>query len=99
MKKITKEAVLKVLRKVDEPEMGMNIVDLGLIYGVKIGKGIEIEMTVPCPGCFISQMIVDSVVQTVKKELKETPKVKLVFDPPWTPEKMSKAGKKKFGLK
>jgi metal-sulfur cluster biosynthetic enzyme len=99
--KLTKEEVLKVLRNVIDPEIGINIVDLGFIYGVEIkGNKIHIKMTLTTPGCPMHSMFVHEVEQALKSVFdKVEVKVELVFDPPWTPDKMSNEAKKKLGVK
>ena len=96
MKKVTRKDVLKVLEKVKEPEVGLDVVNMGLIYEVKVADNIEIRMTVPCPGCHISQAIVELVAEAVKKAFKKKPKIELVFDPPWTIQMMSEKAKKEL---
>jgi len=99
--KLTKEEILKVLKNVIDPEIGINIVDLGFIYGIDIkGKKIHIKMTLTTPGCPMHSMFVHEVEQALKAVFdKVEVKVELVFDPPWTPDKMSNEAKKKLGVK
>jgi metal-sulfur cluster biosynthetic enzyme len=97
---IKKKDVLNALKKVIDPEIGLNVVDLGLIYKVKVDKEnrVEIEMTLTTPFCPLSHFLVGQVETKVKKLKPRSVKVKLVFDPPWTPEKMSKKARKLLGL-
>jgi metal-sulfur cluster biosynthetic enzyme len=95
---ITKEEIKNKLKEVVDPEIGVNIVDLGLIYGVKIdGGNVNILMTLTTPGCPLAAMFNQEVARKVK-ELEGVKKVtvELTFDPPWTPEKMSKEARKKI---
>ncbi|MBI5465516.1 DUF59 domain-containing protein [Candidatus Gottesmanbacteria bacterium] len=97
--KLTKELVIKKLKEVVDPEIGVNIVDLGLIYEIKVDKGnVNILMTLTTPGCPLAAMFNQEVARKVK-ELKGVKKVKvdLTFDPPWTPDKMSEEARKKLG--
>ncbi len=97
---MTKEDILKALKSVIDPEIGINIVDLGLIYDVKIDKeNVTVVMTLTTPGCPMGFMFDREVVKTVKK-IKGVKKVTvdLTFEPPWTPEKMSKEAKTKLRL-
>ncbi|MGO4106592.1 metal-sulfur cluster assembly factor [Paenibacillus sp. YAF4_2] len=80
------------LENVMDPEVGVNIVDLGLVYDIKAtdqGKAI-IEMTLTIPECPLADHIVDSVKKAVKSvEGVAEAEVKLVFEPKWTPAKMN----------
>ena len=97
---VTKEDVMKVLKECYDPEIGMSIVDLGFIYGVKIDKNkVHIKMTLTTPGCPMHSFIVEDVRDKVNK-LKDVEEVnvELVWDPPWTPDRMSDEAKKKLGF-
>lgn len=103
---VTKEKVLNQLKEVVDPELGINIVDLGLVYGVKItrgGKGeglrVAVEMTLTSPGCPLAPVI-HAEVERVVMELKEIDEVELqiVWDPPWSLEKASKEVRLMFGF-
>lgn len=98
---VTKERVLEVLRNVIDPEIGINIVDLGFIYGVDIkGKKISVRMTLTTPGCPMHRMFVHQVENALKASFDGVDvKVELVFEPKWTPERMSKDARKKLGVK
>lgn len=99
--KLIKEEVLKVLRNVVDPEVGINIVDMGFIYGVEIeGKKVKIRMTLTTPGCPMHSMFVHEVRQTLEAAFDDVEvEIEMVFDPPWTPDKMSDEAKKKLGFK
>lgn len=93
--------VLKALKKCYDPELGISVVDLGLIYDVKVsGKSVHVKMTLTTPGCPLHAFIVEDVRKRVKG-LKgvEDVEVELVWDPPWTPARMTKEAKKKLGFK
>lgn len=95
---LTNEAILEKLKQVMDPELGVNIVDLGLIYNVKVNNGdVSVLMTLTTPGCPMGYMFEEEVTRAVKK-IKGVKKVKveLTFEPPWTPEKMSKEAKEKL---
>jgi len=85
------EKIWEELKTVYDPEIGLNVVDLGLIYGVEIeGSRVSIRMTVTTPGCPL-QVAME---QWVKEAVMRVPgveevEVQVVFDPPWTPERMS----------
>lgn len=92
-----KEEVLEALRDVLDPELGVNIVDLGLIYGVDINENndVVVTMTLTTPGC----PLYDSISHGIRNRLAvidEVGKVdvNIVWDPPWDPSRMSEAAKK-----
>lgn len=98
---ITKEQVLDALRDVYDPEIPFNIVDLGLIYDIRIeDKKVKIKMTLTAPGCPMSYFLVEMVKAQVKEKIPEVEdvNVEIVFDPPWTPDRMSPEARKLLGL-
>jgi metal-sulfur cluster biosynthetic enzyme len=97
---VTKQDVMKVLKKCYDPEIGISLVDLGLIYDVQVKNDkVNIKMTLTTPGCPMHSFMINDVEENVKKlkGVKEV-KVELVWNPPWIPDKMSKGTKKKLGL-
>jgi len=99
---VTKEDVIKALKKVYDLEIPVNIVDLGLIYGIEIkDNSVNIKMTMTAPGCPLGFLLVDMVKEAVKEEIPSVKEVnvKLVWDPPWTPERMSEEAKRLLGFK
>ncbi|MBD3390259.1 DUF59 domain-containing protein [Candidatus Micrarchaeota archaeon] len=94
------ESVLEKLREVMDPELGINIVELGLIYGVEVEKEhATVKMTFTTPACPMLRHLASSVKEAAEKaEGVEEAEVQLVWDPPWSPEKISEEGKKKLGL-
>jgi FeS assembly SUF system protein len=95
----TEEDVLEVLRECYDPEIPINIVDLGLVYEVSInGVKVSIKMTLTAPGCPVSGMLKDDVTTKLLsiEGIKEAD-VDIVWEPPWTPEKMSEDAKKQLG--
>ena len=87
----TKDEVVEALRQVEDPELGMDIVDLGLLYDVEIeGPNVKVIHTLTSMGCPVGPMIqedIDRVARGVPGV--EEVDVELTFEPPWTPEKMS----------
>ncbi len=83
--------VYRVLRRVVDPELGINVVDLGLIYDVRVREDGEVyvKMTLTTPNCPLSFNIFMNVRRAVKSLGVDKVKVVLTFDPPWTPERMS----------
>jgi metal-sulfur cluster biosynthetic enzyme len=96
----TVEEVLEVLKKVHDPEMGMNIVDLGLVYHIVIQRTgrVDVDFTVTSPGCPVMEIIYDCI-QSRVAELEGVTEVSplLVWDPPWTPASMSEAARLELG--
>jgi metal-sulfur cluster biosynthetic enzyme len=91
----TKEEVVEALRPVEDPELGMDIVDLGLMYDVELENGkVKVVHTLTSMGCPVGPMIqqqIDDVVRALPGV--EDVEVELTWDPPWTPEKMSEDAK------
>jgi metal-sulfur cluster biosynthetic enzyme len=88
----TKEDVFEALRQVEDPELGMDIVELGLVYDAEVDDEgrVKVTHTLTSMGCPVGPMIqqnVDEVVRALPGV--EDVDVELTWDPPWTPEKMS----------
>ncbi len=97
---VTKEQIIDVLKQIYDPEIPINVYDLGLIYnmGISDGGDVDILMTLTFAGCPIGSYLVQKVEEEIKKiDGVKNVKVELTFDPPWTPEKMSEEVKKEFG--
>lgn len=99
---ITKESVLNELKQVVDPELHINIVDLGLIYNIEIDqeKGrVNIRMTLTTPGCPLSFVFDEWVPAAAKKvEGVKDVYIDLVWEPPWDPDKMSDDVKEGLGI-
>lgn len=97
---VTEEQVRETLTEVLDPEIQIDIVNLGMVYGVDIsedGKHITVTMTLTTMGCPLFDEIKDDVVQRVKAfEGVEDAEVALTFDPPWDKEMMSDEAKLVF---
>jgi metal-sulfur cluster biosynthetic enzyme len=92
---ITEEIVFETLRQVIDPELGCNIVDLGLVYSVRIdGSIIVVVMTLTTPGCPMHESISQGV-QTALLSLEGVADVdvQIVWDPPWHPSMMTEQGR------
>lgn len=101
MGNITQEQVLQALQDVYDPEIPFNVVDLGLIYGIEINdKKVKVKMTLTAVGCPMSYFFVEIVRDTIKEKIPEVEdvEVELVFDPPWTPDRMKPEVRKLLGL-
>jgi metal-sulfur cluster biosynthetic enzyme len=87
----TRDDVIEALRGVEDPELGMDIVDLGLLYDVEVeGPKVKVIHTLTSMGCPVGPMIQENVDQVVRALPDvEDVEVELTWDPPWSPEKMS----------
>ncbi|HEV8686468.1 MAG TPA: metal-sulfur cluster assembly factor [Gaiellaceae bacterium] len=87
----TKDEVIEALRSVEDPELGMDIVDLGLLYDVEVeGPNVKVIHSLTSMGCPAGPMIQEDI-QNVASSLEgvEQVEIELTWDPPWTPERMS----------
>jgi probable FeS assembly SUF system protein SufT len=103
---VTPERVWDVLRTCYDPEIPLNIVELGLVYELQMverdeddGVDVAITMTLTAPGCGMGQVLADD----VQSKVRALPgvhdvKVDLTFDPPWGPERMSEEGRLELGM-
>ena len=96
-----KEQVVAVLRTIFDPEIPVNIYDLGLVYRLDVGDDgvVDIEMTLTTPGCPVAQTFPGTVESTVR----QTPGIRdvhvnLVWDPPWSPDILTDEVKLQLGL-
>jgi metal-sulfur cluster biosynthetic enzyme len=91
----TREDVIEALRQVEDPELGMDLVELGLVYDVEVENGrVKVIHTLTSMGCPVGPLIqqnADEVVRALPGV--EDVEVELTWDPPWTPEKMSEDAK------
>lgn len=99
-KDLTQETVLEALSEVYDPEIPIDIVNLGLIYGVDIeGSNVHIRMTMTAPGCPASTQIAGEskiVVEDIPGV--ESVNIEIVWDPPWDPSKMSEEAQQSMGM-
>jgi metal-sulfur cluster biosynthetic enzyme len=87
----SKEEVVEALRGVEDPELGMDIVELGLFYDAELqGDDVKVTYSLTSMGCPAGQMIQDDI-ERVVREIPGVGEVKseLTFEPPWTPDRMS----------
>lgn len=101
---VTEQDVNEALRQVYDPEIPVNVVDLGLIYNVRIepageGERVDVDMTMTTPGCPAHGMLTTN----ARERIEQIPGVKevnvnLVWSPPWTPARLSDEAKKKLGI-
>ena len=98
---VTEEQVYAALKKCMDPEIPVNVVDLGLIYGVKVadGKDVDIKMTMTTRGCPLHDTLVSDVKRYVGKvNGVANVNVNIVWDPPWSLEKMNQDVREKIGF-
>lgn len=96
-----KEAVIAALKTVFDPEIPVNIYDLGLIYDILINEEnqVRIHMTLTTPGCPVAQTFPGTVEQAVNQvEGVNECTVELVWDPPWTQERMTEVARLELGI-
>jgi metal-sulfur cluster biosynthetic enzyme len=101
MNELNEIVILEKLKEVIDPELGCNLVDLGLIYGVRIeGAKVSIKMTLTTPGCPMHESLAYGV-QSALLSLPgvEDVDVEVVWDPPWTPEMMTEDGQATLGMR
>ena len=97
---ITKDSVIEIMKQVYDPEIPVNVVDLGLVYDIQVHEGdVHILMTLTAPGCGMGPMIAQQAEWAVSElEGVEDVEVEMTFDPPWTPELITEDGKKLLGI-
>lgn len=98
---LNEKEVFIVLKTIPDPELGISIVDLGLIYGVDIDNDnkVTVHMTLTTIGCPLFSLISEPIKAKVKEiaGVRDV-EIELTFDPPWTPERMSEEAKIKLGF-
>ena len=97
---LTRDEVLEALKDVFDPEIPVNVVDLGLVYDLKVDDGaVDIKMTLTFAGCGMGPYIAQQAEWRVAElEGVEDVNVEMVYEPPWTPDLISEDGKKQLGL-
>lgn len=107
MSTVTEDQVLEALKQVIDPELFVNIVDLGLIYEVEIEEAAEaegktvvkIDMTMTSPACPAGPQLVGNAKQFVGQlEGVNEVEVKIVMEPPWTPDRMTEDARDQLGI-
>ncbi|MCS7118410.1 MAG: metal-sulfur cluster assembly factor [Thaumarchaeota archaeon] len=100
---ITLEKVIEALKMCYDPEIPVNIVDLGLIYDIQINRderSVYVKMTLTAPGCPVGFLVVEQVKGAIMSMIPSVKKVdvELTFSPPWTPDRMSEEAREILGL-
>ncbi len=94
-----KELVMEVLKECYDPEIPLNIVDLGLIYDVDLrNDALKVTMSLTAPGCPSSETISLDIQTKLKEAGFPDPKIQVVWEPAWTAERISEAGRKELGI-
>jgi metal-sulfur cluster biosynthetic enzyme len=99
---MTPEQILETLKVVLDPEVGVNIVDLGLVYKVAIGPElVTIQITMTSPTCPLHGVITRNMDKVLRKGFPELGRmdIELVWEPPWSPDLMSAAARQQLGWK
>ncbi len=99
----TEESIREIIRKnVFDPEIGLNVVDLGLIYEITVpdGKNVDVKMTLTSPGCPVGPQLISGVQTYVHKAYPDLDaiNVHVVWTPMWNPEMMSQEAKDQLGF-
>ena len=98
---LTKEIVIEALKNVYDPEIPVNVVDLGLVYDVQVKEGsdIYVQMTLTFPGCGMGPFIAQQAEWAIQEiDGVEDVEIEMVFDPPWSPELISEEAKAQLGI-
>jgi metal-sulfur cluster biosynthetic enzyme len=93
------DLVIEVLKECYDPEIPLNVVDLGLIYEVKAGsESVDVKMSVTSPACPSGSVIAEDIKTKLADAGFPNPKVQIVMEPAWTPQRISEAGRKALGI-
>ena len=95
------EDILSALKTVIDPELGINIVDLGLVYDVvRNADRIDIALTMTTPACPLGEMMSEEIKMVLRGQFPDITDVRvdLVWDPPWSPELMSEESRRQLGM-
>ena len=97
---IDQETLVSALRTVKDPELNVNVIDLGLVYSIQTHDDqVEVEMTLTSPACPAGPEILRNAMSALEKvEGVTKANVRLVMSPPWSPERMSDAARDELGF-
>ena len=97
---LEQDAIVNALKTVKDPELNVNVVDLGLVYTIQTREDeVDVEMTLTSPACPAGPEILRNAVGAIEKlEGVTKANVKLVMSPPWTPERMSDDARDELGI-
>ena len=93
------QKVYQLLKTVIDPELMVNIIDLGLVYTILFENNkIFVELTLTSPGCPLGDVIIEDAEQVLKKQFSDYEvEIKLVWDPPWSTERLTEEGRAALG--
>ena len=100
MPSLSEESAREALLQVVDPEVGINVVDLGLVYRIEVADGrIEVDMTMTSPSCPLGAHLTETAQAAILRSIPEAESVAvhLVWDPPWTPDRMSVRARSQLG--
>jgi metal-sulfur cluster biosynthetic enzyme len=100
MSRTMKEDLIHVLNEIEDPELGIGIADMGLVYRAEwSAKGIDVEFTTACTSCPFSEALLHRINDILRHRFREVSSicVRLVFLPRWTPNRLSEGARKKLG--
>lgn len=96
---LKKDEIVSALKGVYDPELGLSIVDLGLVYDIEIGAGeVKLTMTLTTPYCPVAPQFIAQVEDKIKSLGVANVKVELVWDPPWSADRISDEAKMELGI-
>jgi metal-sulfur cluster biosynthetic enzyme len=95
-----RDAALTALGNVWDPELGLDVVSLGLVYDVRVtGDDVEVDMTLTTPGCPVSEQLPTEAEAAVRAALPDAQvTVNVVWEPPWTPERLTPLALERLGF-
>lgn len=100
-----KNSIIEILKQCNDPELPIDLWNLGLIYDLKIYEqpknkfGVDITMSLTTPGCSMGEYMVEDIKSKIATlEHMTNVNVEITFDPPWSPEMMTEEGKQKLGF-
>jgi metal-sulfur cluster biosynthetic enzyme len=100
-----KNSIIEILKQCNDPELPIDLWNLGLIYDLKIYEqpknkfGVDITMSLTTPGCSMGQYMIEDIKSKIATlEHMTNVNVEITFDPPWSPEMMTEEGKQKLGF-
>lgn len=97
---VTEEQLIEALKQVHDPELMVNVVDLGLVYKVELNDGTaDVEMTLTSPACPVGPQIIEQAKLALERlEGVEEANINLVMSPPWSPERMTDEARDQLGI-
>ena len=98
---LTADVITEALKSVYDPEIPVNVVDLGLVYDVQVNEGgnVYVQMTLTFPGCGMGPFIAQQAEWAIQDvDGVEEVEIEMVFDPPWSPELISEEAKSQLGI-